>query len=475
MKTRIAHRVGRRIRLLIALLSLGAAGANADPFEPPPESPPGADYEVEPADSIDAGSVEVGMGAAGRAGERVRRSRQVRFRDGLLDGNLREGAGDPLAGGSVESRGAAGAFGMGRLAPRWGRGLVLGAAGDPWSRRALDRGVHAAYRGRAGQGAWAKSGAQSGVELMVARFGHRDLAGARVRFSDWSLGLLGARDREGQMSLAVDREDSGSELALDRAGRWRIEGAMERPLGAWRLAGRVRGGLADFRSLAEPQRSGPAQALTVGLTRASGPHRVDVLGALWRFRAGEPGARAALEVERRLAHHGALAAGFEEQHGVRRDRATAPESFRQGLWGEWRGQGPRFGLTLRHEAWGARPFARELVRTLTAVQLAAAGPAGSSLRVTHSLFRVRRGESLYLPESASDRLVLRAVSGAGARTRVELKAPGGGGWISAGLNLSATATAPRAPRPQWTLNWTRRARTTVRRAKDGEPPPTPEP
>ena len=43
----------------------------------------------------------------------------------------------------------------------------------------------------------------------------------------------------------------------------------------------------------------------------------------------------------RLASSGSvLAGGFEEQHGLRRERATRGGGHRQGLWGEWRGGPP---------------------------------------------------------------------------------------------------------------------------------------
>jgi hypothetical protein len=458
--------------LVLGVLLAGGYGAAADTLEPPPESADGADYEIDPADSLAAGSVEVGVGASGRAGERPRRTRRVRFEDGGLGGTFREGTSDPLSGGTIESRGGLGTCGVGKLSPRWGEGLVFGAAGDPWSLRALDRGPHAAWRGRAGQGAWLQGGETAGLDLLVGRFSRHDLAGARVRIADLSLGLLGGADHQAQASLAFSRGQAGSELALDRDGRWRAEGGLERPLGVWSFAGRVRGGLGGFRSLAEPQRSGPAQSLTAALSRDEDAVRVNAIGSLWRFRPGLSGARAALEVERRLAHHGALTVGFEEQHGVRREAALRPGGFRQGLMSEWRGGPPGLAVSLRYEVWGARRFAREAVRSLTAAGIEAHGPAGMSLRLSHTVYRVRRGESLYLTETSSDRLVLRAVAGAGARTRLEMRAPGGGGWISGGLNLSAPAAPSTSglPRPQWTLNWTRRARTTARRAKDGEPP-----
>ena len=82
--------------------------------------------------------------------------------------------------------------------------------------------------------------------------------------------------------------------------------------------------------------------------------------------------------------------------------------------------------------------------------------AGLALRVTHAVFRVRRGEHLYLPEVEADRLVLRALTGNGERTRIELRLPFARGRVQAALNR--TAVPPRAPRLQWTLEWTRHAR-----------------
>ena len=69
---------------------------------------------------------------------------------------------------------------------------------------------------------------------------------------------------------------------------------------------------------------------------------------------------------------------------------------------------------------------------------------------------MRRGESLYLPEAETDRLILRAVSGEGERTRLEARAPFAGGRVRAALHLSAAPD--RKTRADWTLDWTRRAR-----------------
>jgi len=214
--------------------------------------------------------------------------------------------------------------------------------------------------------------------------------------------------------------------------------------------------------------------MAVGLEGPVLGFRVGTVAALWRFRAGVAGARAGLAVERPLAHHGALAMGFEEQRGARRDRGdaapltssgTRAEGLRQGWWGEWWSGTREMALGVRHESWGERPWARGVVRSVTSARLEARGPLGIRLGVAHSVYKVRRGESLYLPEAESDRLILRAVSGEGERTRIEARSPFAGGRVRAALHLN---TAPdRRARPDWTLDWTRRAR--LRRSA-GAPP-----
>ncbi len=486
-------------RLVLPLLLVAATSASAQPLEPPPEAAEGVDYAVEPADSLTDGDVELGMGAAGRAGSAPTRSRRMRFSGGDLSGALREGSDDPLAGGAVEGRGALGAFKVGRLAPRWGRGLLLGAAGDPWQREALDRGTRAKFRGRAGDGVWLRRGPRDRLEALYGRFSRRQLAGARARFGSVALGAISDGRGARQSSLAFGRGAGESELAWDRAGRWRAEAVLDRRLGrhaaatpasggrsaprgsgedgrtaggerppspdGWTAGLRVRAGAVGFASLAEAGRHGPAQALAAGLSGPAARMRVSVLGALWRFRPGVTGARAGLAVERPLAHHGALALGVEEQRGWRRDTGP-PRSLaspgpraggmRQGLWGEWWSGEGTMALGLRHESWGERPWVRGVVRSVTSARLEARGPAGFQLGVTHSVYRVKRGESLYLPEAESDRLVLRALSGEGERTRIEARSPFAGGRMRAALHL-ASASERRA-RAQWTLDWTRRAR-----------------
>lgn len=455
------------------VLLLSATAVSAQPVEPPPEAPEGVDYAVEPADTLTDGDVELGMGATGRPGSAPTRSRRMRFSGDELSGGVREGSDDPLAGGSVEGRGLLGVVTVGRLAPRWGRGLVLGAAGDPWQREALDRGAKAAYRGRAGDGVWLRRGRDQRFEALYGRFARRRLAGAHVRVGRLGLGAITDAARSHQVSLALSRGAGEWELALDHAGRWRAEAVLERPLvarppaaaGGWNASGRVRAGTSGFASLAEAGRGGPAQALAAALSGPAARWRANVFAALWRFRPGVGGARAGLAVERPLAHHGALALGIEEQRGWRRDHgqpgslATAGAragGMRQGLWGEWWSGEGTMALGLRHESWGERPWVRAVVRAVTSARIEARGPAGLQLGLTHSVYRVKRGESLYLPEAESDRLVLRALSGEGERTRIEARSPFAGGRVRASLRL--TPGSERRARAQWTLDWTRRAR-----------------
>lgn len=462
----IAARLARPLATatLVVLLFAGAARAQlaADSTgcaEPPPEEPEGADYEVESADSLGEGAIELGVGASGRAGARPRQTRRVRFNDRTLGGSVCEGDNDPLAGGSIETRVLAGRAGVGRLAPRWGRGLLLGAAAEPWSAAASDRGAGAPFRGRSGRGAWYRLGENGALETLCGRFAKRDLAGGRARVGPVGFGVLADRAGDAQASLSFCRGRTEHELVFDRSGRWRAEAALERSAGSRTLAARVRGGAQGLRSLAEPLRSGPSRALALELRDDARWGRVRAQAALWRFAPGRAGARAAVEVRRRFRQRGSVAAGFEERHGTPRESGRIP-GFRQGAWGEWRGEVTGLVLALRHEVLGAERLCRAAVRTVTAAQVEVGGPAGSGLRITHCVYRVRSGESLYLIETASDRVILRAVSGAGRRTRMELRAPVAGGHLSAALELQGVAGAPAsaAPRPRWTLDWTRRAR-----------------
>jgi hypothetical protein len=98
-------------------------------------------------------------------------------------------------------------------------------------------------------------------------------------------------------------------------------------------------------------------------------------------------------------------------------------------------------------------------------------PHDLSLSLATIVFRVRRGESLYLREAESDRLVLRALSGEGQRTQLDLRLPFARGALRAGAQLTAPLTGRRVPR--WTLEWTRRSGTRPRRSEGSDLEPDP--
>ncbi|HYM81848.1 MAG TPA: hypothetical protein VEY91_10640 [Candidatus Limnocylindria bacterium] len=445
-----------------ALVVLIAARSAAQSLEPPPEVPDGEDYTADPADSLGEGQVELGVAASGREGSAPSRRRRVRYEGDGVSASVRDGSGDPLAGGVIEGRAAAGVIRYGRLAPRWGRGLVLGSAAEPWRAMPLDRGARAAFRGRSGEGVSWSRGAERGLEALYGRFTRRDLFGVRARERAIALGVLADRRGAIQPSLALAVGRTEGELAFDERGRWRAEGTLERPLGDWVSATRVRAGAEGFKSLGEPIRSGPARALTLGLAGNTPIGNLDALAALWRFQPGVAGARLGLELKRAFAGDRVLVIGFGEQHGARRPAPARPGGFRQGGWVEWRGVSGPLGVGLRHETWGRRAWGRGLTRSVTGVGLEVrAGVA--SLRLAHSVYRSSSGETLYLPEVLSDRLVLRALTGEGERTRLEARLPVAGGRVRAALDL--THAAARSGRTQWTLDWSRRARST--RARGG--------
>jgi hypothetical protein len=156
---------------------------------------------------------------------------------------------------------------------------------------------------------------------------------------------------------------------------------------------------------------------------------------------------------------GHVAIGFEAQHGVRRwsgGRIPRRRPPRQGAWVEWSARWERLTLGLRQELWGERGFATA-VRRVSGMRAELEGPARLRLRVAHTVFRTAFGENLYVQEIYSDRLVLRALSGHGQRTRVALRLPAAGGTLDASIDLTQTRAGP--PRAIWTLDWSRRART----------------
>lgn len=459
--------------LMLFLILAGFRPLTARALEPPPEAREGEDYEAENTDTLSSGEVEVDFGATGRGGGPMRRRQHVRLSGDELSAGVREGAGDPLAGADVRLRALGGTLAAGRLAPRWGRGVVLGGSGDPWTRTALER-DDALSRGRTGEGWTYRRGERSSVAVLGGRFARRDLAGVSVARGPVGLAAIASprlrlkgtgasravAQRAAQYSTWCLAGDASAELAMDRRGRWRAEAAGTREAGDWRLALGARGGTEGFVPLAAASRAGPARALSAALVRERGPLPLSGRLALWRFAPAVSGARATLELRPRVAQHAELVVGFEEQHGTRRpptDGVSAERGLRQGLWGEWRGERGPLLLGVRSETWGARSWARSSVRGVSTVRVAVALPAGVSARLTHSVYRVRSGESLYLPEAGIDRLVLRAVTGAGERSRLEVSAPAARGTIRAALDLSLVEG--KLPRANWTLDWIRRTRT----------------
>jgi len=437
-----------------------AAAARAEPIEVPTDVPEGEDVVYEANDSLASGEVELGLGLEGSAASKPSHRRRVRFDEPDFSGAVREGRGDPLAGGAIEGRAPRAGFTAGKLSPRWGRGLLLGSPGEPWQRAAAER--DGGRRGRAGEGVRLSQGGERGVELIAGRFARRDLAGLRARRGLLGAGLLAGRGREVQSSFAVRPAAGEVEAVLDRAGNWRAEGLLEHPLGDWSATGCVRAGTEAFRSLAEPTRSGPARALTIA---AAGPARLGearALAAVWRYRAGRAGARIALECRHPLPDGSRLEWGLEEQHGARSAAGGGSVSLRQGGWAEWSGGADPLTLTVRHETWGARAMLRDVVRAVSSARLEARGPFGARVALTNAVFRTRRGESLYLGEAESDRVVLRALSGEGRRSRLELLVPAGRGRVRATLLVTTLGGVQSEPR--WTMEWIRRSRPEPRAA-----------
>lgn len=446
------------------LVCLACGVACAQPPEPPPEAGEG-DYTLERADSVAAGEVEVVVGAAGAGNARARGSQRVSFRGGGASGTIREGD-DALAGGRVAAPFARGTLVAGRLAPRWGQGLLLGGAADPWARSALDRGTRARFRGRAGEGLAYESGAGAWV---AGRFDGTALAAVRGRAGRFGAGVVAARAQT-QWSASFEEPATALELALARGGQWRAEGAVAVDEGPLEATLRARAGTRGFRPLAEPKRTGPAHALAFSVAWPLERVRAEAFGAAWRWAGGRTGARAALEVGAGMGQHGSFAVGLEQQHGARREPSprTRPGGVRQGVWAEWRGGSPAARLSLRHELWGARAFARDAVRRAMVARFEGAVPLGGRVAVTHAVWSVRRGETLYLPEPAADRLVLRSLSGSAGRTRSELALPFAGGEVRLALVWRSGGTRDGTTPPTWTVEWSRRSRLAQARADDGE-------
>lgn len=454
---------GARRAWAVVLAGFAAAGlcvlvvraASGESLEPPPEAGEG-DYALEYADSLEGGAVETTLDATGTRGTAPRRAQRLRFRGNGTDGSLRDG--DALAGGRIDAPLGDGRLRVGRLAPRWGRGLVLGAPAEPWSLESLDRGERARFAGRAGDGAAYASGG-GGAEMLAGRFAKRSLAGARLARGPLALAALGGRG-SGAASGAFGDDSAGLEFGLDTRGRWRAEGALEAVRDRATVVLRARGGLAGFRALAEPARAGPAQVLAAS-ARAEESSRVwRGLVAWWRFAPGADGARASLEVRQRVVHHAQLVLGLEQRQGVRREptavASVSATALRQGFTCEWHAQAGDRDVALHHEWWGAHAFARDGRGRVFIARVSAALPCGAAIVASQSAWDVAPGESRWLADPGPDRLTLRALSGRGGRSRLELAIPCLGGRARLGAAWT-DGTRTRAA-PSWSAEWTRRTR-----------------
>jgi hypothetical protein len=330
---------------------------------------------------------------------------------------------------------------------------VLGAPAEPWDARAADRGTGT---GRAGEGLRFSSGDQAGIETLAGTFQRRRIGGARLWRGPWHAGAMSDARRRTQGSFGFGGGGDELELAVDQRGRWRVDALRARAAAGGRLELHARAGAPAFRSLAEPQRSGPAQALTLRYA-ADAPLGVRALGSWWRFRPGRAGARAALQVSGDLPSGSAVLA-LEEQHGPRRATGSlrADHGVRQGAWAEWNAQAAGLAVSMRHEVWGGQRL-RAAVRRASGVRIETEAPGGVRVRVAHTAYRVGFGENLYLREAHSDRLVLRALSGRGTRTALECRFPAAGGRLTVSAQLTRTRAGP--DRVVWALDWARTART----------------
>src|SRR5262245_17711903 len=128
--------------------------------------------------------------------------------------------------------------------------------------------------------------------------------------------------------------------------------------------------------------------------------------------------------------------------------------MRQGVWIECHAGAPPLSLAVRQELWGRAPFARRAVRRSIEAGVEARFPGGIELRAAHAVLDARPGETIYLPELESDRLVLRAVSGPARRTRLVARVPAADGSLSAGVGLGLARSGTR--RSDWSGQGSRR-------------------
>jgi hypothetical protein len=429
--------------------------------EPPVDVTPGTDYVEDREARLPPGEIETSWGYAGRGTSSIRRRQRVRVSEDGLEAGLREGRADALPGAMARARLGASRVSVG-VAPRgWGQSLIVGTPSEPW----LEGGLDATSR-RAGvrsrDGAEYERGSDTRLRVVALHGAGGSFAGASLERNGAGAGVLVLRESASRTlqpvaSLWLAREPAATEIAFDGGGRWRLQTAWRAVESASHVALGARIGQTGFRS-AVATRSGPATAVSAALERRLGAVSCSGLGALWRFRGARGGARGVLELRAFLPQHETFAVGAEERHGVRvdseRESQVAPP-FRQRVWAGWTAGAPPLVMSLKHELWGSRGGLHAIRRGVTSAGVTASTPRGLRFALTHTLYRTEAGDTQYVGEQEDDRAVLRALSGAGRRTRFETGIPAVGGEIRAALIITAAA---RPAAPAWTIDWTRRAR-----------------
>jgi hypothetical protein len=429
---------------------------------PPEDALAGRDYEVERAETVAPSEVEMGYSLASLSHGRIAQRRRVRYREAGVEAEVREGRGDALSGAALGARVPGGWLALGRASPRWGRGLVLGTPAEPWRTRALLAPIAEARPREADAIEFRRPGA-AGIDVLAARRGKDAFTAAALAVGPAALelALTRALDRRLERRLAgvrVAGRAGEAEAAMDGGGAWRVEAARFAGDGALSLALRL--GHFDFRGVERARVAPPGAALGAALRGTPRDGLETALeGSLWRFPGGQTGHRGALEVRADMAHHESIAMGFEERRGLRHFTAGSATAgaLRQGVWAEWRRDWPAGAMHLRHEWWGEAGGLHVRVRELASAEMEARPWRGTAASWSVWLYRSGPGDPQYVTESEIDRTIWRALSGAGHRTRLRVQVPAAGGSVRAALTVSQAGGGPRPA--QWTLDWTRRART----------------
>jgi hypothetical protein len=445
---------------------------------PPEDAPADRDYEVERSSTVAPSEIEVGYSLASLAHGGLSQRRRVQVREAGVQAELREGRGDALAGAALGARVPGGWLSLGRAAPRWGRGLLVGTPAEPWRTSALVSET-ATARPREGDALEFRRPGALALDVVAAHVRGGSFAAASLAIGDAALELAVTRALDdpvahGLAGLRLAGGGGEAEAAVDAHGSWRLElvrsAAHDAVLGAPHDARRgaphgalslgMRLGHYDFHGVQRPRIAPPAAALGASLKGA--PRRgleAAIEGSCWRFPGGQTGHRGALEVSADMAQHESIAMGLEERQGARRPSAgaTAAGALRQGVWGEWRRGGPGLAMNLRHEWWGKLGGLRERMRELASAELESRPWSGCSASLTVWLYRTSAADPQYVTDTEIDRTVWRALPGAGHRTRLRVGFPAAGGSVRAAITVSQSGGT--APPPQWTLDWTRRART----------------